>query len=189
LKTLEKQKNEAANDVEFRAKHDEIQGLLDGNGIFFLCSTHKNPAKDHADWEGKMYYAADWEDKITEGDTVTRAKVEAYIRNHRLKTVEWVVGEPVWLITRPNCKHFFIEMDTDEVLHSSVKSLIKRYKAIMPEDIPMSYEYEQYRDYYERLKVLLYLRKMCPSEKLDTDIKETRKLVLKWKDRAMKEAK
>ena len=170
-------KNELANEYEYRGKREYLQNLTN-SGVFYLCSTHINPAKDHADWEGKVYIASDWRSRI---DADMHGKIEAYVRNHNVKTVEWVTGEPVYLITRPNCKHYFIEVSVEEVLGNSVRKLLKTHNMYMEDEKEMSYEEGQYKNYYERLKMLTYLNSMFDAENLDKDIKDTRALVNKWK--------
>lgn len=176
-KLLEREKNELANEYEYRFKHDSLFEQFQ-SGVFYLCSTHVNPAKDHADWEGKVYVNADWEDRV---DPDMHGKIAAYIRNHDIKTVQWVVGEPVYLITRPNCKHYFIEISVEEVLRNSVRKLLKKHNMYMENEPEQSYEYGQYKNYYERLKALTYLHHMFDAEELSVDIIETRKLARKWK--------
>ena len=180
FKKLEADKNLVANEMEFRMKHDDLYEQFQ-SGIFYLCSTHINPAKDHADWEGKIYVSEDWEERVSPN---LHDKVAAYIRNKHIRTVQWVTGEPVWLITRPNCKHYLIEVSPEEVLSSSVKKLLKAHDMYMEDEKEITYEYGQYKDYYERLKMLNYLNKMFDAEELNKDIKQTRRLVLKWADRA-----
>lgn len=174
---LEKEKNEAADEYEYRAKRENLQSLF-GSGVFYLCSSHQKPAKDHAEWEGKIYVHEDWAMRI---DEEMHGKVEAYIRNHHIRTVQWVTGSPVWLVYRPNCKHYFIEVSIEEVLGSSVRKLLKAHNMYMEDEKEETYEYGQYKHYYERLKVYSYLHSMFDAEDLDKDITETRKLVRKWK--------
>ena len=181
FKSLEHTKNEVANEMEFHEKHDYLRDLLSGEGIFYLCSSHINPAKDHADWEGKIYVAESWADRI---DADLHGKVAAYIRNHHIRTVEWVTGEPVYLVTRPNCKHFLIPVSVEEVLGNGVRTLLKRHNMYMEDEKEISYEYGQYQTYYERLKMLTYMKSMFDAEELDEDIKHTRELVRKWDIRA-----
>ena len=180
FKSLEHIKNDAANLIEARNKRDSLQEMM-SEGIFYLCSSHINPAKDHKDWEGKVYVNEDWE---TRCDQDMHGKIEAYIRNHDVKTVQWVTGEPVYLVTRPNCKHYFVPVSVEEVLGSSVKKLLKSHNMYMQDEKELSYEYIQYKNYYERLKVLSYLKSMFDAEDLDKDIKATRLLVKRWGNRA-----
>ena len=177
FKGLEHTKNDMANEYEYRGKREDIHQLLE-EGVFYLCSSHKNPAKDHAEWEGKVYVAADWRSRI---DQDMHGKVAAYIRNHDVRTVEWVTGEPVYLVFRPNCKHYLIPVTVEEVLGNSVKKLLKSHDMYMENEKEISYPEGQYKNYYERLKMLTYLNSMFDAEDLGSDIKETRKLVRKWK--------
>ena len=180
FKSLESEKNNLANEYEYRHKHDSLQEQF-ASGIFYLCSTHINPAKDHRDWEGKIYVSEDWEERVSPDQ---HSQVAAYIRNKHIRTVQWVTGEPVWLVTRPNCKHFLIEVPVEEVLSSSVKKLLKNHDMYMEDEKEITYEYGQYKDYYERLKMLNYLKGMFDAEELDKDIDKTRQLVRKWGSRA-----
>lgn len=176
-KLLEREKNELANEYEYRFKHDSLFEQFQ-SGVFYLCSTHINPAKDHVDWEGKVYVNAGWKDRV---DPDMHGKIAAYIRNHDIKTVQWVVGEPVYLVTRPNCKHYFIEISVEEVLGNSVRKLLKKHNMYMENEPEQSYAYGQYKNYYERLKALTYLHHMFDAEELSVDITNTRKLARKWK--------
>lgn len=174
---LEHNKNELANEYEYRAKDDEVRGLLESGSIFYLCSSHINPAKDHADWEGKIYVDEDWMDKCDDSD---KKRIAAYIRNHKIVSVQWVTGAPVWLVYRPNCKHYLIPVSVDEVLGNSAKKLLKEHDMYMENEPEQSYEYGQYKTYYERSKMLQYLKKMFDAEDLDKDLRNTNKLVKKW---------
>ena len=177
---MEKNKNELVNAVEYRAKRDQLTDLF-ASGVFYLCSSHTKPAKDHADWEGKIYVSDDWRNRV---DQDLHGKIEAYIKNHDVKTVEWVTGEPVYLVTRPNCKHYLIEVGVEEVLGNSAKSLLKAHKMYMQDEVTISYEYAQYKGYYERLKMLTYLHRMFDAEEMNKDIQDTRRLARKWLTRA-----
>lgn len=180
---LEHNKNLLANSVEEHYKRDTLREMLrEHESPFYLCSTHEKPAKDHEDWEGKLYYDEYWESYIK--DDEVRAKVRRLIKSRKLRSVQWVTGEPVYLIFRPNCKHFFTSVPIDDVFGESTKSLLRRMKMIMPNELPMSKEKMAYKGYYERLKALEYLKSIAPSEELDKDIEKTRLLVRKWVVRA-----
>lgn len=178
---MTKVRNQVAYSYENRAKVDGLTELLEENrqkSPFFLCSTHKNPAEDHKDWEGKMYFDADWADQDWSDED--RARIAAYIRNHDLKTVQWVTGEPVYLITRPNCKHYLVNIPIQDVLKSSVKALLRNKKMYMKDDVPASPERLAYRRYYERLKTEKSLNQLIDSEQLAKDISRTERLVTKY---------
>lgn len=97
--------------------------LSSANIIFFLCSTHGDPAKDHKAYQGKVYVDRFWRQKVSGSDYY---KVASYIKNHNIKTVQYIMGAPVWLTTRPYCKHYFIPLQTSAVLTSSANKLRKQ---------------------------------------------------------------
>lgn len=184
---LIKETNSVMYEYEFRTKHDEIygrEGMLAKatTSPFFLCSSHPNPAKGHADWEGKMYYDEAWESKGTYSDA-EKASIRAYIRNRKIRTVQWVVGEPVYLVTRRNCKHYLINIPLDEVLHSSPKSLLKKHKMYMKDEEPASQEILTYREYYNRLKIEEALEEAIPNQLLKQDVVNDKKLLYKRKNK------
>ena len=176
--------NSVAYQVEQRMKSDELENLLQDSysrasySPFFLASAHPHPAKDHAAWEGKMYVDANWAAHVQDG--LSRAKIAAYIQNRGIRTVQWVTGAPVYLINRPNCKHYLMNIPLDEVMHSSAKSLLRRHKMYMEDEVPITPATRAYRAYYERLKTQLELQKIAPSEELKKEIKKTRVLLAKW---------
>ena len=113
-------------------------------GVFYMSSIHSNPAKDHKDWQGIVFVDRYWK-FILADDPETQKKVAAYIRNHDTLTVQEIIGEPVYLVTRPYCKHFFIELDTDEVLGQSVNKIRKEH----PEAHTRSHNIYYRKKYYQ----------------------------------------
>lgn len=185
---LIKEANELMYMYEHRAKHDEMfgsGGILDAArsnsraySPFFICSSHPKPAKDHASWEGKMYYDEDWEQYANEA---AKDHIRAYIKNRKLRSVQWVTGAPVYLVTRRNCKHFLTNIPIEEVMHGSARSILKRRNLYMAEERPVSKEIRAYREYYNRLKVEIALHNLVPNEQLAKDIKKDKKLLDKWR--------
>lgn len=118
--------------MKLREKKRQVRAALkDKDTIFFLCSKHSNPALDHKDYQGKIYVDRYWRQKVSGKDYYA---VLSYIKNHKVETVQKIMGPPVYLITRPYCKHYFIPQDTSTVLHSSLKKLLvvkrsKKYSA------------------------------------------------------------
>lgn len=172
-----KDANEIVRHYEQRLKQERIDEMLESSSDspFFLCSAHPNPAKDHADWQGRMYYDENWDQNRPDA-----ASIRAYIKNHKLRSVQWVIGPPVYMTIRPNCKHFFRQIPVEEVLHASAKSLLKKHKLYIADQEPASEKRLYYRQYYNRLKVEEELKKhiQCPS--LEQDILHNRKLMQKW---------
>lgn len=173
--------NQVVEHYEQRLKHNQLEDMLStASSPFFLCSSHPKPAKDHAEWEGKMYYDRDWEMKL---DNLLSSEdiraIRAYIQNHDLHTVQWVTGDEgkIWLCTRPHCKHYFTPMPLDEVLHASTRSLLRKHGLYMPDQKPASRRLINYRYFYNRLKLLESLRKTVDCPQLRKDIRETQKLL------------
>ena len=88
--------------------------------IFFICSVHEKPAADHKDWQGKIYVDRFWRQKVSGAQFYP---VLSYIKNHGILTVQEIMGSPVYLTTRPNCKHYFIPLRVESVLHRSERSI------------------------------------------------------------------
>ena len=182
---LIKEANQVMFSYEHRLKHDELfgqDGLLanaaESQSPFFLCSSHPNSAKDHAPYQGKLYYDEDYERYSPEKDLIT---IRAIIRNRKLRSIQWVTGEPVYLTTRRNCKHYFINVPVDEVAHASARSLVKKHGMIMEDESSVDRKVLYYRHYYNRLKIEESLHKLVPNEKLAKDIEKDKKLLDKWK--------
>lgn len=110
--------------------------------IFYLCSHHANPAEDHAFWEGKLYVDRFWRRTVQDVYTPEQMKViEKYIKENHLYTIQWVMGEPVYMQTRPYCRHFFISVPTQDVLGNNLKDIRRKhpesvmwYRGLDPKD-------------------------------------------------------
>lgn len=109
------------NYMEMKTRTD-IQNEITGNMIdagnesgvvFYICSFYGDCAKDHVDYQGKIYHADNWEsfapkDRIDE--------IQAYISAHNIMSVREVSEGDPYLTTRPNCRHYFQYISIDEVL-------------------------------------------------------------------------
>lgn len=85
--------------------------------IFYVCSKHVSPAKDHKDWQGRLYVDRYWRASLkSTGDEWMIPQVEKYIADNNIRTIQWVMGPPVWLTTRPYCKHWFAPVLTSTVI-------------------------------------------------------------------------
>lgn len=93
-----------------------------GGQVFYLCSEHPNCAKDHKDYQGKIYVDRFWRNTLEDDPEMLKA-VEAYIKNHDIKTVQWVCSDPVYMIRRPYCKHKMIPLDLKTVLKNSLNKI------------------------------------------------------------------
>lgn len=108
---------------DLRKKQRAIRTELNStDNVFFVCSKHRKPAEDHKDYQGKIYVDRFWRTKL---DETMQKKVEAYIKNHNVLTVQYIMGEPVYMTTRPYCKHYFIPVPTSTVLSTSYKKVVE----------------------------------------------------------------
>ena len=134
LEQLVKSENKILRNEGIRARVSSLKQELKDNrsmeepNIFYLCSHHANPAQDHEFWEGKLYVDRFWKSTVqgVYPDELVK-KIEKFIKAEDIKSVQWVTGEPVYLITRCYCKHFFIPIKTEEVLNFSIKEIKPRF--------------------------------------------------------------
>lgn len=109
-------------------------------GVFYLLSSHSNPALGHAEYQGQIFVDRFWK-SVSGGDK----RVQAYIRNHDTKTVQEIIKEPVYMITRPYCKHFFIKLNTDEVLKNGPKKVRSNHPEAQVRTQNINYRQKYYR--------------------------------------------
>lgn len=107
------------------ALREELRSAREEHKIFYLASSHKDCAIDHQDYQGKIYVDENWKKYVDEKDF---ADVSQFIIMNNIQTFQWVIGKPVWLITRPNCRHYFKAMTTSDVLTKDAKTLIRNHK-------------------------------------------------------------
>lgn len=108
---------------------EEIKDVLDeffkenrnSRHIFYLVSYHNDCAIDHLAYQGKMY--------IDKTGLTQEEKKEADKHDVWLSFQE-ITGSPVWLITRPNCRHYFIALTKEEIEGKSNTELLKKYGMI-----------------------------------------------------------
>lgn len=121
---LIKQFNKTDRAVQKRTKKENVKQALQNNRslavpvVFYVCSEHGKAAKDHKDYQGKVYVDRFWKNayiKNNQPEYLIRA-IENYIARYDIKTVQWVMGPPVYMITRPYCKHYFTPLNTFDVL-------------------------------------------------------------------------
>lgn len=125
--------------------------------VFYACSYHSNCSCGHDDYQGKIYVDRFWRTKVTPMD---RDKILAYIRNRNIRTIQSVVKAPIWLTTRPYCRHYFVPVATADVLSSSPKKVLHQYNA-----------YHYTPDYYDdnayfrtRYEIYKHLNELVPCD-------------------------
>jgi hypothetical protein len=124
--------NEESRKIETNGKDKMLNQLIEINrnykepNIFYASSGHNDCAIDHKEFQNKIYVDEKWRELIKDEDL--KKDIGIYIDLHDIKTFQWVIGRPVWLITRPNCRHYFKTIKTEEVLSQSLQSIIRRHK-------------------------------------------------------------
>lgn len=159
-----------------KRKHEVIDKYIKNSESsdkwLYLASSHSDCAEDHKDWQGKIYY-----------DSNAPAEVIRYAHNHGYRSLQWVMGGPVWFITRPNCRHFFRSLDFNTVKQYSIKELQRRYKTHrMTGDrtlaTPAKVAVDEYTD---KVRMLRAMYREHQTERLRREIQKTELLLKKWK--------
>jgi hypothetical protein len=193
--TVEADKTEGDTKSTVIAQNIEKNRELENPKVFYLASQHKDSASDHKDYQGKMYIDEKWRSVVKDKDQVKA--IEQYISKHDVKTIQWVTGEPVWFITRPNCRHYFMELGTVEVLGLSKTKLLEKYKMETAignreylQTIKHSTSKEWYKDvrnaqlllekYKERLALHQEMYKTMPNDIIKKAIAKDKMLIDKW---------
>lgn len=108
---------------ERKAKGASLRsGLKDPSKLFFVCSWHPGCANDHKPYQGRIYVDRFWRRKAKGSEYPA---VLEYIRKHGTMTVQEAIRGPIWLTTRPYCRHRFIPVDTPTVLNSRPSDVTK----------------------------------------------------------------
>lgn len=82
--------------------------------IFFLASWHSDCAEDHEQAQGHVYLDREWRRKV-KGEGLRRA-VEQEVSDRDMQYFQDIIFRPTWLITRPNCRHYFRPLRTEDVI-------------------------------------------------------------------------
>ena len=200
---LKKATNQKTNDIEAEFKEEVIKDTIEYNRgldtpkVFYLASSHNDCAKDHKIAQGKIYIDEAWENYIT--SEKLKKQIKEYIAKHHTQTIQYIMGDPVWFITRPNCRHYFVAIKTKEAIKVSSKRLSSRYKT----DTAISNrQYLQtlrsggdrkiigekrnaelmIQKYEERLKYHLALKQVKNNLLVRKSIVKDKMLIAKWKE-------
>lgn len=138
---------------------------------FYIASQHQDCAADHLAYQGKVY--VDKSAKLTDLD-------RDYLRSGvQIMSIQAVTSKPIWFVTRPYCRHYFVPVKTEDLVSGNYKiptsKLGDRRLGTEP-TAQVSLEY--YRD---RLALLEALNKVYPSEYLKNKILKTKVLIAKWR--------
>lgn len=109
--------------------------------IFYICDSFADSAPDHAPYQGKIYYNADAE--ITE-------EAQKYINSNQILSMQEVTNNKPFLTSRPNCRHNFHAIPTDDVLGSTAEKILKKEGLKFGDYKGSNYEALQKQRYNER---------------------------------------
>ena len=154
-RAMEAEKNLVADSIEFNEKHSWVQNMSD---VFYRCSTHKDCADGHLEYQGKIYINR---------DLANEEELE-YADAHGIMDIREVMAEPIFLMTRRNCKHHFTPISSELVLNNTIPP----QKVII--DTPLD---SPYRAYYDRKKLLI----VAGISKENDSYKRTVKLIKKYR--------
>ena len=101
-------------DIQNDIAKNMVKDGLENGVVFYICSYHGDCAPDHVDYQGKIYYDKNWKSNIQDVDL--RQEIQEYIDKHSLMSIQKVMKKPVYLTSRPNCRHYFQYISIDEVL-------------------------------------------------------------------------
>lgn len=200
----EKRSNKAINRNVLDFESEEKRKLLEeekkqnSTSPFVLVSEHKDSALDHKDYQGRLYFAKDYEKIIEHEDGKTKEKIYKRMKEEHMLEFEWVIGKPVRMITRPNCRHFFEYLDTEDVLKHTTNHLLKKHKmklAVGDRKELQTLKHDTRKQWYtkenvaniietykNRLNKHVRMNKEQPCDYLNKAIEKDKLLLEKWKN-------
>lgn len=117
--------NQEVRNKEASVKEKVIRQLtsygIENREHFALVSKHLDSAIDHADHQGKIYLLTN---DLQESELLLARKIGIN------KTLSSVMHDKPYLITRPNCRHYFITLSESDIGDKSVDTLLKENKMI-----------------------------------------------------------
>lgn len=94
----------------------QIEAGAEAGIIFYACDEFGDCAPDHADFQGKIYYNA---------EAAIPADVMAYIEEEGILSMQEVMNGDPYLTTRPNCRHNFHAVPTEEVMSKPASKIVE----------------------------------------------------------------
>lgn len=157
-RAMEMEKNNVADRIEFRIKHQAALDYIHSPTVFYRLSTHSNSADGHEPYQGRIFINSD----------AANENELAYASTHNIPNMRDVMFQSPFLCTRRNCKHVFEPLRTDDVLNNKLPDI----KVIHDPQLN-----EPYRAYYDRKKLLI----AAGVSKKNDSYKRTVSLIRKYK--------
>lgn len=167
----------AGNEKEILIE-DTVKNARRNGRIFYLCSSHDDCASDHKDYQGKIY--------VDEKAQPTPEEWE-YIKQNMIQSFQWVTFRPVWMTTRPHCRHYFKALKSEDVLSHSVAQLTRNHRMhhkggkYEMQTVRYKTGEETLKAYEERLRYHQYLYSQYKTETLRKLIQKDKLLIQKWR--------
>lgn len=117
--------NQEVRNKEANVKEKIIRQLtsygIENREHFALVSKHLDSAIDHLDFQGKIYLLTN---DLQESELLLANRLGIN------KTLASVMHDKPYLITRPNCRHYFITLSESDIGNKSVDTLLKENNMI-----------------------------------------------------------
>lgn len=117
--------NQEVRNKEASVKEKIIRQLtsygIENREHFALVSKHLDSAIDHLDFQGKIYLLTN---DLQESELLLANRLGIN------KTLASVMHDKPYLITRPNCRHYFITLSESDIGNKSVDTLLKENNMI-----------------------------------------------------------
>ena len=117
--------NQEVRNKEASVKERVIRQLtsygIENREHFALVSKHLDSAIDHIEFQGKLYLLTN---DLQESELLLASKLGI------TRTLASVMHDKPYLITRPNCRHYFITLSESDIGSKSVDTLLKENKMI-----------------------------------------------------------
>lgn len=117
--------NQEVRNKEASVKEKVIRQLtsygIENREHFALVSKHLDSAIDHIDFQGKLYLLTN---DLQESELLLASKLGI------TRTLASVMHDKPYLITRPNCRHYFITLSESDIGSKSVDTLLKENKML-----------------------------------------------------------
>ena len=100
----------------------QVKSGTNNKVVFWLCSQHSSCADDHIDFQGRLYFDANYRSFNIPQELLT--KISAFISEKKLLSIQAVKDNKPFLTTRPNCRHYFQPVSTTQALGTSTTKLL-----------------------------------------------------------------
>lgn len=170
-KIINKAATKQESDDKKKVLQDEFVKNRKDAKIFYVASSHADSAEDHKDYQGKIYVDRYWKNYDKDGS------LEKFIRKNDIRSVQWVTGSPVYFITRPNCRHYFVNYSIDDILNGKYH-IPNRQIGDRSMSTPREQSIEHYQD---MLKSLMFIYRQYPTDRIKLKIDKIKMILAKLK--------